>query len=68
MKPRALKISIPFYWDEQAIEYLAKGRAFDTQEAFEDFCLDVTKEIVKKACESEQIFYMMDVEWLRTRP
>ncbi len=61
MPNRVIKINVPMVFDQAVITALT-GQTFEKPSDFSDFCQDTMYRMLKKACESSAIQYMMEVE------
>ena len=61
MRQKVVKINIPLTFDEHIVNQLT-GKIFENEKKFINYCQDAAAEMVKKACESDAIFYMMEIE------
>jgi hypothetical protein len=61
MTNRVIKINIPMVFDQGVITALT-GKTFEKPSDFSDYCQDTMYRMLKKACESSAIQYMMEVE------
>jgi hypothetical protein len=60
MTNRVIKINIPMIFDQKVVT-ATTGETFETAQDFQRYCQDTTYRILKKACESSAIQYMMEV-------
>jgi hypothetical protein len=61
MAYQVIKINIPMVFDQKVVTALT-GQTFDKPNDFQDYCQDTMYRMLKKACESSAIHYMMEVE------
>ena len=61
MTNRVIKINIPMVFDQNVITALT-GKTFEKESDFSDYCQDTMYRMLKKACESSAIQFMMKVE------
>jgi hypothetical protein len=65
MRQKVFRVTIPLTFDEHLINQLT-GKTFKEEKDFVDYCQDTAKEMIQKACESDAIFYMMEIESMKS--
>ena len=61
MNGEVIKITVPMVFDKKVITALT-GKTFKDQGEYQDYCQDIMYRMLKTACESSAIHYMMEVE------